>query len=78
MQQKPDDVTPFTGELHQTLFDVLGFNPALKVINITLAYENDENNIDLGVAEKKDGYKLKMTSAPKPSAPTKKKMITGS
>ena len=27
------------------------------MINITLAYENGENDIDLGVAEKKDGLR---------------------
>ena len=30
---------PLTCELHQTMFDVLDFNPALKVINIILTYE---------------------------------------
>ena len=38
---------PLTCELHQTMFDILDFNRALKVINIILAYENDENNIIL-------------------------------
>ena len=48
------------------------------MINITLVYENDENDIDLGVVEKKDGLKLLMTSTRELSAPTKKKKITGS
>ena len=60
IQQQPDDINPFTCELHQTLFDVLDFNPGLREINITLAYENDENDIDFGVAEKT--MKLLMTS----------------
>ena len=60
------------------MFDVLAFNSPLNVINVTLAYENDENNIDFGLAEKKDGLKLLMTSACKLSAPTKKKVIAGS
>ena len=38
---------PLTCELHQTMFDIPDFNRALKVINIILAYENDENNIIL-------------------------------
>ena len=59
-------------------FDILDFNLALKVINITLAYGNDENNIDFGVAEKKDRLKLLMTSAHELSAPTRKKVITDS
>ena len=78
MQQQPDDINPFTCELQQTLFDILEFNPALKVTNITLAYKNDENVIDLGEAEKKNGMKLLMTSARELSAPRKKKVITGS
>ena len=28
IQQQPDYINPFTHELHQTLFDVLDFNPA--------------------------------------------------
>ena len=60
------------------MFDVLAFNLPLNVINVTLAYENDENNIDFGLAEKKDGLKLLMTSACNLSAPTKKKVIAGS
>ena len=64
---------PFTCELHQILFDILDFNPELKVINITLAYENDENDIEFEVAEKKDRLKLLMTSSRELSAPTKKK-----
>ena len=63
IQQQSDDINHFTCELHQTLYGILEFNPALKVINITLVYENDENDIDLGVVEKKDGSKLFMTSA---------------
>ena len=47
------NIKPLTCELHETLLGIVDFNPALKVINITLAYENDENNIDFGVAEKK-------------------------
>ena len=35
------------------MFDVLDFNPVLKVINITLAYKNDKNDTDIGIAEKK-------------------------
>ena len=77
IQQQPDDINPFTCELHQTLFDVLNFSPGLKVIYITQAYENDENNIDFWVALKKDGLKLLMRSTRKLSAPTKKKVITG-
>ena len=53
IQQQSDDINRFTCELHQTLYDILEFNPVLKVINITLVYENDENDIDLGVVEKK-------------------------
>ena len=45
IQRHPHDINPLTFELHKTLFDVLNFNAALKVINITLAYENDENGI---------------------------------
>ena len=78
IQQQPDDINPFTCELQQTLFDILEFNPALKVTNITLAYENDENVIDLGEAEKKNEMKLLMTSARELSVPRKKKVITGS
>ena len=40
------------------MFDVLDFNPALKVMSITLAYENHENDIDFRVAEMKDGLKM--------------------
>ena len=36
IQQQSGDINPFTRELHRTLFDVLDFNPAWKVINITL------------------------------------------
>ena len=71
-QQQPDDINPFTCELHQTLYDILEFNPALKVINITLVYKNNENDTDLGVVENKDGLKLLMTSARELFAPTKK------
>ena len=78
IKQQPGDINPFTCQLHQTLFDVLDFNPALKMINITLAYKNDENNIDFRVAEKKDGLKLLMTSTRELSAPTKKEVIKGS
>ena len=78
IQQQPGDINLSTCELHQTLFDILDFNPALKVINITLAYKNDENDIDFVVAEKKDELRLLMTSARELSAPTKKKVITGS
>ena len=78
IKHQPGDINPFTCQLHQTLFDVLDFNPALKVINITLAYKNDENNIDFRVAEKKDGLKLLMTSTRELSAPTKKEVIKGS
>ena len=78
IQQQPDDINPFTRVLHQTFFDALDFNPAVKVINITLAYKNDENDIDFGVAKKKCRLKLLMTSACDLSAPTKKKVITGS
>ena len=28
IQQQPDYINPFTRELHQTLLDVLDFNPA--------------------------------------------------
>ena len=73
IQQQPDDMNPFTCELHQVLFDIIDFNPELKVINITLAYENDENDIEFEVAEKKDRLKLLMTSSRELSAPTKKK-----
>ena len=59
IEQQPDDINPFTCELHQTLFDIQEFNPALKVINITLAYQNDKNDIDFGVVETKDGLKWK-------------------
>ena len=45
IQQEPDGINPSTCELHKNLFDILDFNPAVKVINITLAYENDENDI---------------------------------
>ena len=72
IQQQPDDINPFMyGLLHLTLSDVLNFNPALKVINITLVYKNDENNIEL-----KDRSKLLMTSVCKLSPPTEK-VITG-
>ena len=62
IQQQSNDINRFASQLHQTLFDVLNFNPALKVINITLGYENNKNDIDFGVAEKKDKLKLLMTS----------------
>ena len=62
IQQQSNDINRFTCELHQTLFEVLDFNPALKVINITLPYENDKNDIEFGAAEKKDRLKLLMTS----------------
>ena len=52
------DINPFMCELHQNLFDILDFNPAVKLINITLPYENDENDIDFGVVEQKNGLKL--------------------
>ena len=52
IQQQPDDVNPFTSELHQTLFNTLDLNPTLKMINITLAYKNNENDIKFGVGEK--------------------------
>ena len=55
--------------MHQTLFDVLDFNLALKVINVTVFYENDENDIDFGVPENKDGL---MTSARELSSYTEK------
>ena len=45
IQKQPRDINPFTCELHQIMFDVLDFNPALTVINITPAYENHENDI---------------------------------
>ena len=45
VQQQPHDINPLTCELHQTMFVVLESNPALKVIYMTLAYENDENGI---------------------------------
>ena len=57
VQQQPDDINPFKCTLHQTFLDVLDVlyvNPALKVINITLAYQKDENDVDFGVAEKPD------------------------
>ena len=38
---------------NHSLFEILDFNPAVKVTNITLGYENDENDIGFGVAEKK-------------------------
>ena len=63
VQQQADDINPFKCELHQTLLDVLYFNPALKVINITMAYQNDENDVDFGVAEKQDVLNLLMASA---------------
>ena len=48
------------------------------MINITLVYEIDENDIDLREVEKKDGLKLLMTPAREHSVPTKKNVITGS
>ena len=45
IQQLPRDINPFTCELHQIMFDILDFNPALTVINITPAYKNHENDI---------------------------------
>ena len=45
IQQHPHVINPLTFALHQTIFDVLHFNAALKVINITMAYDNDENSI---------------------------------
>ena len=80
IQQQPDDidVNPFMCELRQTLFHALVFNPALKVTNITLACKNDENNIDFGVVEKRDGLEMLMASAHKLSAPANKKVITDS
>ena len=77
IEQQSDDINPFTCELHQTLFNIQEFNPALKVINITLAYQNDKNDIAFGVVETKDELKFLMTSARKHSA-SKKKVITGS
>ena len=50
----------------------------MKVVNIPLSYENDENDIEFGVAEKNDGLMLLMTRARKLSAPTNKKVIAGS
>ena len=50
----------------------------MKVVNIPLAYENDENDIEFGVAEKNDGLMLFMTPERKRSAPTNKKVTTGS
>ena len=69
IQQQPDDINPFICELHQTLFDVLDFNPTLEGINTTLAYKNNR---------KKDRLKLLMMSACKLSALSKKKVIAGS
>ena len=48
------------------------------MVNITLAYENAENDIGFAVPEEKDGLKLLMTSAIGLSAPAKKKVITRS
>ena len=70
IQQQPDDINPFLCELHQTVYDILEFNPELKELNITLVYENDKNDTDSGVVEK-DGLKLLMTSVRKLSASTK-------
>ena len=50
----------------------------MKVVNIPLAYENDENDIEFGVAEQNDGLMLFMTPERKRSAPTNKKVTTGS
>ena len=50
----------------------------MKVVNVPLAYENDENDIEFGVAEKNDGLMLFMTRARKLSAPANKKVVTGS
>ena len=75
VQQQPDDINPFKCELHQTLLEVLYFSPALKMKNITLAYQNDENDVDFGVVERQDVLKLLMTSAHEPSAPIKKKRL---
>ena len=72
IEQQSDDINPFTCELHQTLFNIQEFNPALKVINITLAYQNDKNDIAFGVVETKDELQFLMTSARKHSAPKKK------
>ena len=63
IQQQPNNINLFTCELHQTLANLLVFSPAFKVINITLANENEGNDTGIGVAEKKDGLKLLMTSA---------------
>ena len=78
IHQQPDDINPFTCELHQTSNDILESNPALKVTNITLVNEIGENDINLREVEKKDGLKLLMTPAREHSAPTKKNVITGS
>ena len=52
VQEQPDGINTFVNyiKLCLTLLDV---NSALKVIKITLAYQNDENDTHLGVAEKK-------------------------
>ena len=63
----------FKCELHETLFDILDFNPALKVLNIFLAYQTDENDVNFGLVEKLDVLKLLMTSAREVSASAKKK-----
>ena len=73
IQQQPDDINLFKCELHSTLFGILDLNPALKVLNSTLAYHNDENDVNFGSAEKQDVLKLLMASAREVSASTKKK-----
>ena len=55
------------------MFDILDFNPALKVLNSFLVYQNDENDVNFGLAEKLDVLKLLMTSAREVSASAKKK-----
>ena len=78
IQQQPNNINLFTCELHQILANVLVFNPAFKVINITLANENEENDTGIGVAEKKDGLKLLMTSPAKFPSLAKWYVQTGS
>ena len=55
IQQQPDDINPFTCELHQNLFDILEFYPAVKVIislslmkmmKATLTLESRKKKID--------------------------------
>ena len=77
IQQQSDEINPFTCGLHQTLFDTLYLNPALKMINITLAYENNEKNIDFEVRKTKDRLNLIMTPGRELSAPIKKKVRIG-